>query len=311
MASNVFVGIDVSKNKLDVWLKPDDNYFSVLTDSEGLNTLVERMRQCDPQIIVIEATGGYENPVMTALAEQELPLILINPRQIRDFAKAMGKLAKTDRLDAETIAHFAQTIQPAPKKLPSKEQQELKEMLSRRQQLVSMLTMEENRLNVASTKIKRQISANIESLNKQLRDIDKDLDDFINNNSTLKQKADIVKSVPGVGPAVTKTLISHLPELGTLNRKQISALVGVAPLNRDSGRFRGKRKIWGGRKKIRSQLYMAALVATRHNPVIRSFYQRLIESGKESKVALTACMRKLLVILNSMVTHGTKWDPGF
>jgi transposase len=273
----------------------------------GIATVVEQMRQLAPTLIVLEATGALETALTSALVEAALPVVVANPRQIRDFAKAAGHLAKTDRLDAEILARFAEVMRPTPRPLPDAEARALAAVWARRRQLVEMLTAEKNRLLTAPGPIRKSLRAHIAWLERELAHTDTDLAEAIQRSPVWREKEQLLRSVPGVGPVLTSTLLAHLPELGTLTHKQIAALVGVAPFNRDSGTWRGKRTVWGGRAHVRAVLYMNAIVAARFNPVIRTFYQRLCRAGKAKKVALTACMRKLLVILNAMLKHRTPW----
>jgi len=303
----VFVGIDVSKDNLDAFIRPEGSYVNQPYTSEGIRSLVEYLGKFQPQLILLEATGGYETKIVAGLAHARLPVVVINPRQVRDFAKATGKLAKTDRIDAQVLAHFAEAIRPEPHLLADEDQRELSAQMTRHQQLVEMITMEKNRMVTTSKTVQDQIHKHLEWLDGQLEAVDRNLDEFIAKNAALQRKIEIVKSALGVGPVFSRALISYLPELGTVNNKQISALVGVAPFNCDSGKLKGKRIIWGGRAHIRSILYMSTLTATRFNPVIRSFYQHLLQAGKCKKVALIACMRKLLTILNTMVKNNTLW----
>jgi transposase len=259
-------------------------------------------------LIVLEATGGFERKVTRALAGAELPVVVVNPRQVRDFAKATGRLAKTDRLDAEVLAHFGETVRPALRPLPDDVLLELRALIARRRQITAMIVAERNRLTGASKTVRKRIDAHIRWLEAELDRADKDLDHSIRQSPIWQENQDLLKSVPGVGPVISRTLLAELPELGRLNRKQIAALVGVAPLNRDSGTLKGRRTVWGGRATVRAALYMAALVATRRNSVIQTFYKRLRNAGKAPKAALVACMRKLLTILNAMIKHRTRWS---
>ena len=263
----------------------------------------------EPCGVVLEATGGFEMLVAGELELAGLPVSLVNPRQVRSFARATGRLAKTDTIDAQVLAQFAEAVKPPVRPLPDEETRELRALVDRRRQLLMMVTSERNRLRNASRRVRPLIQEHIRWLKQQIEDLDKDISDLIRSSPVWRAHEDLLRSVPGVGPVLSSTLLTHLPELGKLNRGQVAALVGVAPLNRDSGAFRGKRSVWGGRTAICSALYMAALVATRHNPVIKAFYQRLRAVGKAKKVALTACMRKLLLILNSMSQRRTRWGP--
>jgi transposase len=305
----VFVGIDISKAQLDVGVRPSGERTSVPYDAPGLATLIVQLTQVQPTRIVVEATGGLERPLLRALVDAALPVVAVNPRQVRDFAKATGQLAKTDALDAQVLARFAEVIHPPLRVLPDPQTQELAALLARRRQVLAMQRAEQNRLDRAPAQVHKRIEAHLRWLRADLARLDTDLDDLIHQSPVWREREDLLQSVPGIGPVMSRTVLAELPELGLLNRKQIAALVGVAPFNRDSGRLRGHRAIWGGRAPVRTALYMAALVATRWNPVIRSFYQRLRTAGKAPKVALVAAMRKLLTILNAMVHHGTPWQP--
>jgi transposase len=302
-----FVGIDVAQARLEVAVWPTGEGWEVSQDTGGTATLVERLQALQPQLVVLEATGGWEVPVVAALAAAGLPVAVVNPRQVRDFARATGKLAKTDRLDARVLAQFAQAIRPSPRPLPDAQAQELGALLARRRQMVEMLTMERNRLRTALARVRPRLQAHITWLEQELQQVDQDLHHLLRASPLWREKDDLLRGVPGIGRVLSLTLLAELPELGTLDRRQIAALVGVAPFHRDSGTLRGKRSIWGGRAPVRAALYMATLVATRHNPVLRAFYQRLLRAGKPKKVAVVACMRKLLIILNAMLRHRTPW----
>jgi transposase len=306
MSCSVFIGIDVSQARLDLAVRPDKTW-SVPHDEVAITSLVEQLSTLQPTLIVLEATGGLEIPLTSALATAGLPVVVVNPRQVRDFARARGLLAKTDALDAQVLAHFAEVLRPQPRPLPDTEARALAALLTRRRQLVEMLTAEKNRLGSASASIRKSLRAHITWLERELQHTDTDLTHAIQQSPVWREKEELLRSVPGVGPVLTSTLLANLPELGTLTHKQIAALVGVAPFNRDSGTLRGKRTVWGGRAQVRAVLYMNAVVAARFNPVIRAFYHRLCRAGKAKKVALTACMRKLLVILNAMLKHRTSW----
>lgn len=303
----IYAGIDVAKTRLDIAMRPAGQRWSVSNDEAGIAGLVARLRALSPALVVLEASGGLELPVVAALATASLPVAVVNPRQVRDFAKATGKLAKTDKLDAQVLAHFGEAVQPTPRPLPDPQAQMLGALLTRRRQTVVMLTTEKNRLSSALAPVRPRLEAHIAWLEQELADLDDNLGQRLKESPLWREREDWLRSVPGVGPVLTLTLLAELPELGTLDRKQIAALVGVAPFNRDSGILRGKRTVWGGRAPVRTALYMATLVATRFNPVIRTFYQRLCAAGKPKKVALTACMRKLLTILNAMLKHRTPW----
>jgi transposase len=304
-----YIGIDVSKDRLDIAVRPTGDTWSVANDASGIPEVVQRLAQLHPKLVVLEATGGLQLPVVAALASAGLPLSMVNPRQVRDFARATGKLAKTDQLDAQVLAHFAEAVRPTPYPLPDAQTQELTALLTRRHQVVEMLTAEKNRLRTARESVRQRVQDHIRWLEQELADLDDDLERTLRESPLWREKDNLLRSVPGIGRVVSITLLADLPELGTLSRHQIAALVGVAPLNRDSGRFRGKRMVWGGRARVRAALYMAALTATRYNPIIKAFYRRLCGAGKARKVALTACMRKLLIILNSMVKHQQSWAP--
>ena len=304
----MFIGIDVSKARLDVAIRPSAEKLSVSNDEAGIQALVTRLSEIKPALIVLEATGGLERSVSGTLGSAQLPVVVVNPRQVRDFAKALGQLAKTDRIDAEVLARFAEVIRPPLRPLPDKVSLELRSLIARRRQLIEMMVAEKNRLSTASKAVRQRIEAHIRWLETELDRADKDLDHSIRQSPIWCENEDLLRSVPSVGPVVSRTLLAELPELGRLNRKQIAALVGIAPLNCDSGTFRGRRGIWGGRATVRAVLYMAALVASRRNSVIRNFYKRLRDKGKAPKVALVACMHKLLTILNAMIKHKTRWS---
>jgi len=304
---SVFVGIDVAKAQLDLAQRPEGPGLSAANTESGIATVVAHLRIVKPTLIVLEATGGLERPLVRALVDATLPVVVVNPRQVRDFAKATGQLAKTDALDAQVLARFAQAVRPALRPVPDAPTQELAALIARRRQVVEMLTAERNRLGGAPKRVQRRIQVHLNWLTAELARAGDDLDQAIRNSPIWREQEDLLQSVPGVGPVVTRTLLAELPELGTLNRKQIAALVGVAPLNRDSGMLRGRRMVWGGRAQVRAVLYMGAIVAARFNPVLRAFYQRLRAAGKAKKVALTACMRKLLIILNAIMKHRTPW----
>src|SRR5438132_6189778 len=304
-----FVGIDVAKAQLDIALRPSGERWSVPNDTNGVTTLVERMQPLQPTLIVLEATGGLERMVTSALATAGLPVVVVNPRQVRDVARATGQLAKTDALDARALAHFADAIRPTPRPLPDAQTQELRALLGRRQQLIVMRTAEQNRLAGASGRLQTDIAAHITWLNVVFSTMGDDPESTLRASPLWRENDDLLQSAKGIGPVCARTLLLELPELGTLTRQQIAALVGVAPLNCDSGTMRGKRTIWGGRAHVRTVLYMSTLVATRFNPQIRAFYERLLAAGNVKKVALTACMHKFLTILNAMLKHRTPWQP--
>jgi len=304
----LFVGIDVAKKTLDIAVRPSGETWTIKNEEKEITSLVKKLKKLKPELIVLEATGGLEIPVTSALASAGLPVVVMNPRQIRDFAKATGKLAKTDRIDAQILALFADKIRPQTKPLKDEQERELEALVARRRQLVGMLTMEKNRLSNAPRGVRGDIKAHIEWLEKRLSEVDKNLGKLIQSTPIWREKDKILQSTPGVGNVLSTTLLASLPELGHLNRKAIAALVGVAPLNRDSGQMRGIRMVWGGRAQVRTVLYMATLSAVRFNPPIQRFHKKLRDSGKKPKVAFTACMRKLLVILNTMIKNNSAWD---
>jgi transposase len=306
-----FVGIDVSKSQLDIAVRPDNKRWSAVNAENDIAEVVESLKEFSLRVIVIEATGGMEMPLVAALSQAQLPVVVVNPRQVRDFAKAVGRMAKTDRIDAEILAHFGEAVKPEVRLLKDEETQMLTALVTRRRQVIDMLTAEKNRLGISPKVVHKDIQKHIDWLQARLEDIDRHLDSAIRKSPAWREKDDLLRSVPGVGPVLSLSLITGLPELGTLSRRQIAALVGVAPLNRDSGLFRGKRIVWGGRANLRAVLYMSTLSASRFNPVISSFYRRLIEAGKKPKVALTACMRKLLTILNAMMKNRVQWQAHY
>jgi transposase len=306
--AKVYVGIDVSKVHLDVSVGMGQTSWQVENSPEGIGELVQKLSELKPSLIVLEATGGYEMAAAGALALAKLPVAVVNPRQVRDFAKSLGRLAKTDHIDAQVLARFGEAVQPEPRALADAQTLKLQAILGRRRQLIEMLVAENNRLHLVHKDVLVGLKDHIAWLEHSLDDLDKDLRDLLKNSPIWHEKDDLLRSVPGVGPVLSTTLLAELPELGTLNRKKIAALVGVAPYNCDSGKMHGKRAIWGGRAAIRSVLYMATLSAIRCNPVIRTFYDRLIRAGKEAKVALVACMRKLLTILNAMMHTQKHWE---
>jgi transposase len=302
-----FVGIDVAKAQLDIAVRPDGAQWIAPHDETGIRALVERLHPLSPTLVVLEATGGREVPVAAALAADGLAVAVVNPRQVRDFARAIGQLAKTDALDAQVLARFAEVVRPEPRPLPDAQVQAFAALLARRRQLVGMLTAERQRLDTALPAVQALIERHVGWLEQELRDLDRTLRAQVEASPLWREREDLLRSVPGVGPTTAFTLLAELPELGRLDRKAIAALVGVAPLSCESGTWHGKRMVWGGRARVRTALYMAALVASRHNPVIAAFYQRLCDAGKPKKLALVACMHKLLTILNAMVRHGTSW----
>jgi transposase len=302
----VFVGIDVAKDTLEVFITPDTRN-SFLNNDEGQKELSRFLADIRPRLVVLEATGGYQIPVVEAMALRNLPVVVINPRQIRDFAKATGRLAKTDAIDAEMIARFAEAIRPEARPLKDSDAHRLQALVARRRQLVEMLTMEKNRLGTATEWTRSDIEAHIEWLTECINKVGKDIASFIKKTPLWREKENLLRTFKGIGPVNACTLLARLPELGKLNGKKIAALAGLAPINRDSGRYRGRRTIFGGRADVRAALYMAALTAIRYNPAIKAFYERLVHAGKLPKVALTACMHKVLIILNAMVRTNTPW----
>jgi transposase len=310
--SHAFVGIDVAKHSLDVCLLPSERTFGVPNDAAGFRRLVRQLPAPESCRVVLEATGGYQRLVVAALVAAGHTVAVVNPRQVRDFARGLGILAKTDRLDARVIARFGQQVQPRSVAIRSEKQAELQELVTRRRQLVELRTAEKNRLETTTTKTVRQsIRRHVDGLDKQIQQLEEAIGKLVQSDQELSTKATLLETVPGVGPVTVTSLLVDLPELGHLNRQQIAALVGVAPFNRDSGKWHGRRAIWGGRSAVRSVLYMAALTARRSNPIIRAFAERLEETGKPFKVVLTACMRKLLVILNTMVQQNLPWNPNY
>jgi transposase len=308
MSQMNFVGIDVAKDSMEVAVYEGKEQWNFINDESGLTKLVTKMKKLFPHLIVLEATGGYEKTVTAELQSEGFPVAVVNPRQIRDFARSVGILAKTDILDAKVIAHFAAKIQPAPRILPTEEAKKMGAILMRRRQVITMLTAEKNRLHQAAPAVRKRVQTHVTWLEQELNDINKELKQMVQDDPEWKEKDEIIQSVPGVGPNMSFTLLADFPELGRLNRKQIAALGGVAPFNRDSGKMRGKRTIWGGRDIVRTATYMAAFVAVRCNPLLKSFFNRLIATGKPRKVALVACMRKLLCILNAMLKSRTTWN---
>ena len=307
METGPFVGIDVSQEYLDVAVYGQKRVLRITSDEAGLQSLKQQLQEKNPELIVMEASGGYERRPAAALLAAGLPVAVVNPRQVRDFARSLGQLAKTDAIDARVLARFAEVTRPGPAKLSKEAEEQLRELDQRRRQLVEMIVAERNRLRTAPRTADR-IEEHLRWLEEEVKRIEKELKGLIKSDPELEAKAAILQSVPGVGRVVSVTLLSGLPELGLLNRKEIAALVGVAPLNWDSGKLRGKRAIWGGRAHVRTILYMAALVASRRNPIIRALYERLCAAGKPKKVARVAAMRKLLVILNSMLRTRTPWN---
>ena len=306
MSQPLFAGIDISKARLQVVL--GDDSFSVEYTEENILLLVEKFKAASPKLIALEATGGLEGPLVAHLAEAQLPVVVINPRQVRDFAKARGKLAKTDKIDAETLARFAEAIKPPQRPIKDAERRQLSEEVTRRRQIVGMISQEKNRLSRASAQVRKDIEHHIAYLKERLDQSNKGIEKIIKASSLYQETAELLGTVPGIGPVTIASFIAFCPELGNLNRRQIAKLVGTAPLNRDSGPKSGPRCIWGGRKTVRNQLYMATVSAIRCNCKIKEFYLRLSAAGKKPKVAITACMRKLLTILNAMVKQQKPWQ---
>lgn len=309
----IYVGIDVSKSSLEVCiLREDDRQeggesFVVSNDQEGVQEMLSRLEGASVELAVMEATGRYERLAATMLAASSISVAIVNPRQARDFAKAIGQLAKTDKIDAFVLARFAKAVEPRTSVIPEEEAVALQGILARRRQLIEMLVSENNRLKLASKPLAKRIRAHVQWLEKEIERIDGDLDRAIEENAAFKANEALLRSVPGVGRVLSRTLLAELPELGEITHRRLCALVGVAPFNRDSGQRSGKREAWGGRAPVRALLYMSALVATRHNPAIKEFYERLFSTGKPKKVALVACMRKLLTILNALMRDGANW----
>ena len=310
MTTETIIGIDVSQACLDCWVHPTGRAWRVDYDTTDatLPQLADELAQLQPARIIVEATGGLETPLAAELADAGLPVVVVNPRQVRDFAKATGRLAKTDRLDAQVLAQFGDALRPPVRPLPDAEQQELRALVTRRRQLINMQTQERNRQRRMPARVAEQIDRHLTQLGEQVAEMDREIAALLQDNVVWRARAKLLRSIPGVGPVLSTTLLAELPELGQANHKEIAALAGVAPYNRDSGQWRGKRSVWGGRRQLRSALYMATLVAAKHNPVIRDCYQRLLAAGKAPKVALTACMRKLLTICNAIVKSNTPWQ---
>ena len=313
----VYVGIDVSKATLDVAVRPTSEAWQTANDLSGVDALAERIAALKPALVVLEATGRYEAPCAAALATAGVSVAVVNPRQVRDFAKSTGRLAKTDTLDAAVLALFAERVRPEPRPLPNVESEALAAILSRRRQLITMLVSEKNRAHVAAPSVQKSIAKHVRWLERELSGVDDDLHSAIRGSSVWRAKDDLLRAIPGVGRVLATTLLADLPELGQLSRREIAALVGVAPLNRDSGAFRGQRSVWGGRSTVRTALYMGALAAVRSNPPIKAFYERLVAAGKpkgrasDRPVALVACMRKLLVTCNAVVRDGQPWSANY
>jgi transposase len=307
----VYVGVDVSKVWLDVAIEPSKKIMRVENNAKGISVLIGSIRGIYLERIVVEATGGYESLLIEALVGAGLPVSLIHPARVRKFAQGMNWLAKTDKIDARLLARFGEKASPRLVEMPSEQEKQLGALVKRRKQVLAIVVSERNRLETADASVRGYIESSLKALRGQLDELDAAIQTFVEQTPDLKTKQDLLQSVPGVGKITASTLTSQLPELGKCNRKEIAALVGTAPFNHDSGYKRGKRVVKGGRADVRNVLYMATLTATRHNPVIKVFYDRLIKSGKEKKVALVACMRKLLTILNAMIRNNTTWQPTF
>lgn len=307
--NQMFIGIDVSKDRLDICLRPSGEAFSVPRDPQGIGEIAARLAALDPVLIVLEATGGFETVVASALAAARLPLAIVNPRQIRDFARATGRLAKTDAIDAAVIAQFAEAVRPQPRPVADAQALLLGELVARRRQLIEMMGAERNRRRQLTSKcLIKALDRHLDLLHKQLQDVDRDIDTAVRETPAWRGKEDLLTSVPGIGPTIARTLIAELPELGSLDRHKIASLAGLAPFNRDSGRFRGRRCIAGGRQPVRAALYMSILVAIRRHLPMAKTYDHLRAAGKPAKVAIVACMRKLLTILNAILRDQKPWQ---
>jgi transposase len=311
ITSSTNIGIDVSKDWLDIVVIPSGETWRTENTANQVDVLVEKLEKLKPERIVIEATGGYERMVTTKLYLASLPVCRVNPRRVRYFARSIGQLAKTDKLDAKVLARFGELVKPALTQLPSEQEQLLGALLTRREQLTSMLVAERNRMELAPVKVRPSLNEHITWLKKQIKELGQEIDAFINNTPDLKEKDKFLQEVQGIGKKTSAKLIADVPELGHCDRKQIAALIGTAPYNHDSGFKKGQRSISGGRPDVRSVLYMATLAATRFNPVIKVFYQRLLKAGKKKKVAIVACMRKLLTILNAILRDRIHWNLTF
>ena len=309
--SFVVAGVDVAKATLDIADSISDAVWQSTNDLAGIGKVVTPLRKLKPDLIIVEATGRFEAKLVSALVAANLPVVVVNPRQVRAFARAKGILAKTDRIDARVLVSFGEAVRPEVRELKDEDALELQGLVARRHQLVTMLTAEKNRLTGAPVAVRKDIKEHVRWLEKRLADTDHQTRVKLESNPNWRAKDDLLQGVPGVGRVTSTSLMSGLPELGALNRRQIAALVGLAPFNRDSGQYRGRRTIWGGRAQVRCSLYMATISAIRCNPVIKPFYQRLRAAGKPPKVAITACMRKLLTILNTMVKNQASWNPNY
>lgn len=309
MSHQIFVGIDVSKSHLDLCILPQKRRCRVRNDDAGFAQLVAWLGDPADTLVVLEATGGYQTPAVVALDTAGFEVVVANPRQVREHARSRGRLAKTDKLDAEAIADFAERNRPAVRPLPDEQTRLLQRLMARRRELTDMITAEENRLKQASDPVTEHIAEHLQWLKLARKKLDNDLDNQIRDNDLWREKDQVLQAVPGIGNVTSRTLLSQLPELGQISNKQVAALVGVAPLNRDSGKFQGHRSIWGGRAEVRTALYMAVVSAIRCNPIIRPYYQHLRDRGKAFKVAMVACVRKLLIILNTMLKDNQPWQP--
>jgi transposase len=306
----IYVGIDVSKDRLDVHVRPTGETFTVTRDGKGLEELVERLRALAPTLIAVEATGGFETIVAAAVAGASLPLAVVNPAQVRHFARAIGKRAKTDPIDAAVIAHFAEAVKPVPRPIPDAEARLLGELVARRRQIIEMLVAERQReKRVDAVRVRKSLARHIAALEKELPVIDSDIDTMVRGSPVWREKEDLLVSFPGVGGILARTFLAEMPELGSLRRRQVASLVGVAPYTRQSGHWRGKSMIGGGRTAARTAVYLAALSAIRCNPVLKAFYQHLLAAGKPKMVALIAVARKILTILNAMLRDKKPWQP--
>lgn len=306
--NHITIGVDTGKTQLDIYARPLGEYFTVSNDARGIRQAIKRIKSYAPTRIVIEATGRLEQAFVLACAKHDLPISVMNPMAIRRFAGAIGQLAKTDKIDAALIAHYGEAIQPPATTIQPENVRQISDLLTRRRQLMGMATMEKNRLHILPKSLHKSLRALLKVIQKQLDDIDNQLDELIAVTDEWKNKNEILQSVPGVGKVMAYTLLSDLPELGQMNKKEVAALVGLAPYNKESGKLRGKQRIRGGRAKIRTVMFMAMMSAIQHNPKFKAIYKKLIAAGKPPKVALVACMRKLIVILNAMVQNGTRWN---
>ena len=305
---SIIVGIDVAKDRLDVAVRPSGELFVAERNAGGLELLVQRLKPLVPSLVVLEATGGFETVVAAALAAAGLPIVVVNPAQVRAFAKAIGQRAKTDPIDAAVIAHFAQATKPEPRALPDEATRLLADLVARRRQIIDMIGAERQREKRATPRLKKSIARLVKALEKELTSVDTDIDDAVRGSPAWRDKEDLLASVPGIGPTIARTLIAELPELGTLDRKQIAALAGLAPFTRQSGQWRGRSCIGGGRTAVRTALFMGAMVAKQHNPVLKTFFDRLVAAGKPKMVAIIAVARKLLTILNAILRDQTPWQ---